>query len=154
MYRDIYVGVTCGQLDTRLFLNMFHPYPCPHTFFTSQSSLHFLKCIYIFLMCFVHRHRKTEQVGRGRHDSTVGVWGHRIHEKIFSIIVSHGQCTTHATLAEQTTFWLCWRRVRWIFATPLGWKERNRSSFSAALWCSDVGSVSTSIAAALAGKIH
>ena len=31
--RDIYVGVTsCGQLDMKSFLNMFHPYPCPHTF--------------------------------------------------------------------------------------------------------------------------
>ena len=30
--RDIYVGVTCGQLDMRLFLNMLHPYPCPILF--------------------------------------------------------------------------------------------------------------------------
>ena len=36
--RDIYVGVTCGQLDMRSFLNMLHPYPCPHTFFISESS--------------------------------------------------------------------------------------------------------------------
>ena len=27
----------------RSFLNKFHHYPCPHTFFTSVSSLHFLK---------------------------------------------------------------------------------------------------------------
>ena len=46
--RDIYVGVSCGQLDMRSFLNMFHPYPCPHTFSTSESSLHSLK---FFLLC-------------------------------------------------------------------------------------------------------
>ena len=33
---DIYVGVTCGQLDMRSFLNIFHLYSCPHTFFTSE----------------------------------------------------------------------------------------------------------------------
>ena len=53
--RDIYVGVTCGQLDMRSLLNMFHPYHCPHTCFTSESSLHFLKflCLFVyFLMAF------------------------------------------------------------------------------------------------------
>ena len=35
----------------------------------------------------------------------------------------------------------------------LGWKGRNRSSLSAVLCCYDVGSVSTSIAAASAGRI-
>ena len=50
--RDIYVGVTCGQLAMRSLLNMFHPYPCPHTFFTSQSSLHSLKFLKIFYCAF------------------------------------------------------------------------------------------------------
>ena len=45
------MGVTCGQLDMRSFLNMFHSYPCPHTFFTSQSSLHSLKLRKKFLPC-------------------------------------------------------------------------------------------------------
>ena len=48
-----YVGIFMWMwlVDMRSFLNMFHPYPCPHTFFTSESSLHFLKSFKKFLMC-------------------------------------------------------------------------------------------------------
>ena len=49
----------------------------------------------------------------------------------YSIIFSHRQCTTN--LGKQTTFWLCWREVKWIFAMSLGWKGRNISSLIAAL---------------------
>ena len=49
--RDIYVGVTCGQLDMKSFLNMFHPNPCPDT---SQSSLQFLKLKKKLMCLFVY----------------------------------------------------------------------------------------------------
>ena len=50
--RDIYVGMmTCGQLDIRSFLNVFHPNPFPHTFFTTESSLQ-LMCLYMYLHLF------------------------------------------------------------------------------------------------------
>ena len=52
------MGVTCGQLDMRSFLNMFHPYPCPHTFFTSRSSLlssKFKKKFFTVLVDYKHK---------------------------------------------------------------------------------------------------
>ena len=52
--RDIYVGVTCGQLDMRLFLNMFHPYLVPILFSPvghSYISLNYV-LVCLLLMAF------------------------------------------------------------------------------------------------------
>ena len=46
-------NTTCRDIYVWSFLNIFHPYPCPHTFFTSESSQHFLKlkkilCLFVY----------------------------------------------------------------------------------------------------------
>ena len=58
-------GYLCGcdlwTVRHRSFLNMFHSFPYPHTFFTSQSSLHSLKlkkkiyCAFILLIIILAR---------------------------------------------------------------------------------------------------
>ena len=63
MYRDIYVGVNCVQLDIRSFLNTFYLYLVPILFFTSESSLHSLKfslraCFFLLFGWRLHGHLK------------------------------------------------------------------------------------------------
>ena len=44
-----YKQVKSIWLHLEFTLNMFHPYTCPHTFFTRESSLHFLKFFYVLV---------------------------------------------------------------------------------------------------------
>ena len=48
-WRDIYVGVTCGQLDMRSFLNIFHPYLVPILF--HWSVIPTFSKIFFLLIC-------------------------------------------------------------------------------------------------------